>query len=252
VVFTQPGQSPTLRRALITGASGGIGSACARALAEDGWDLILVSRRRTPLEDLAKELGAKVEVIPVALDLLDLEESEKVLKPLLKEYPCTGLLHSAGTAKDGLILRYPIRAFMELITLHLGSAFLLTQLTLPAMLEHRFGRIVFMGSTSALAGNAGQSAYSASKMGLVGLARSLTREVSRKGISINVIAPGWIETDMTEKILAQSRDSILSEIPARRIGTKEEVAELVRFLFSERSGYILGQTIAINGGLWMI
>jgi 3-oxoacyl-[acyl-carrier protein] reductase len=211
-----------------------------------------VGRRKEILETLADELRSKIEIIILPLDLLDLEGCEKALKPVLKEYPCTGLLHSAGMAKDGLLLRYPIRNFMELITLHLGSAFLLAQMTLPAMLDHRFGRIVFMSSTSALSGNAGQTAYSASKMGLVGLARSLTREVGRKGIAVNVVAPGWIETEMTQKILDQSRDTILSEIPAQRIGEKEEVAELVRFLFSERAGYIQGQTLAINGGLWMI
>lgn len=242
------------RRALVTGASGGIGAACARALAEEGWNLIMVGRRSEKLNTLSEELrqSYKVEVHPLALDLSQPEGCEEQLKPLLKEYPCLGLIHAAGSTRDGLILRYPLSAFLEILTVHLTAAFLLTQLTLPAMLEQRFGRIVYMGSTAALAGNSGQSAYAAAKMGLVGLARSLAREVGRRGITINVVAPGWVETSMTQEILKKAKERILNEIPAQRVGTSEEVAALVRYLFSDAAGYIQGQTLLINGGVWMI
>lgn len=243
---------PLLRRALITGASGGIGRAVARALAGGGWHLVLLGRKKEALQKLREELPPSCEVQLFPCDLKELEEVRSPLERFLKDHPCTGFVHAAGSTRDGLLLRYPLEALEELLTVHLKAAFLLSQLVLPAMLREEFGRIVYVGSTAALAGNAGQCAYAAAKMGLIGLARSLTREVGKRGITINVVAPGWIETEMTAPLLARNREAVLETIPARRLGSAEEVGAAIAYLFTSEAGYVCGQTLLLNGGLWMI
>lgn len=241
-------------RTLITGASGGIGAACARELASRGHDLILHAStdpdRLADLADACRAAGARVDVW--VCDLAAENPVEGLREVVAAGEPVTGFVHAAGVTGNGLAVRQSAAVAEQVLRVNLLSAMLIFPELARGMLPARRGRVVLVGSTVGLAGNAGQAAYGASKGGLVGWARSLAREVAPRGITVNVVAPGWIETAMTSDILESKRAELEAAIPLGRIGRPDEVAAAVAFLMDEQAGYITGQTLCINGGLWMI
>ncbi|RMF14297.1 MAG: SDR family oxidoreductase [Candidatus Dadabacteria bacterium] len=240
------------RTALITGASGAIGAACAYRLARQGWDLLLHYRteRDETLTKNCTDAGARVGWWQADLSEDDWTDS---LRDQLKDSgEVTGIVHAAGNTGEGLIARVSDDQIDRTLAIHVRAAAIIVRECSRHLLRARFGRIVLIGSTVGLSGNAGQSIYAAAKMGQIGLVRAWTREMARRGITSNVVAPGWIETDMTVDILNRNRDALENEIPAARIGQPDDVAAAVAFLMTEEAGYISGQTLPVNGGLWMV
>lgn len=243
------------RRALVTGASGGIGAACAERLAADGWDLVLhASSDPARLDDLAAHCrAAGAEVTLWTRDLASAGDADDELKEIMAAGgPLTGLVHAAGVSGDGLAARAKPETIAEVLEINLAAAMHLVRGISRGLLRSRWGRIVLVGSTAGLAGNAGQAVYAASKQGLIGYARALARELGGRGVTANVVAPGWIETAMTSDILNRKRDEIVASVPLGRVGQPREVAATVGFLMSDEAGYITGQTVCVNGGLWMV
>lgn len=241
------------RRALVTGASGGIGAAVAERLAADGWDLVLhASRDAARLEPLAERCRARGADVAVWIRDLAEPEADRGLAELLAAGPVTGFVHAAGITGDGLAARLKTATAEAVMRVNVLAAMEIFRGLSRGMLPARFGRIVLVGSTVGLAGNAGQALYGASKGALVGWARSLARELAPRGITVNVVAPGWIETAMTGDILETNRAELESTIPLGRIGRPAEVAGAVAFLMGDDGAYVTGQTLAVNGGLWML
>lgn len=240
-------------RALITGATGGIGRATALQLARAGFDLILHVRqadeRLTALQNELDALGRN-HVSWIA-DLTEPNLPTETLREQLRATPATAFVHAAGGTAEGLAARPRPNQLDALHAVHVRAFAVMAAEALRGMLRARTGRIVAVGSTAALAGNAGQSAYAAVKAALGGYVRSLAREVAARGVTANLVAPGWIETPMTDAILNARGEEIRAQIPAGRTGDAGEVAALIAFLCSREAGYITGQTIAVNGGLWM-
>lgn len=240
------------RTALVTGASGAIGAACARRLARQGWDLLL-HYRRAPDDTLTQDCVASGATVRWwQADLAQGDWTESLRNVLQEGNGVSGVVHAAGNTGEGLIARIGDDRIDETLAIHVRAAAIIVRECSRYLLRTRFGRIVLIGSTVGLSGNAGQSIYAAAKMGQVGLVRAWTRELARRGITSNVVAPGWIETDMTVDILNRNRDALEQEIPAARIGQPDDVAAAVAFLMTEEAGYISGQTVPVNGGLWMV
>ena len=241
-----------LKVAVVTGASRGIGRACAEALASGGWR-VAVGYRSSDTD--AKETLAAIERAGgsgtiVLLDTLDdasvkqaFDEAAETLGPI------TGLVNNAGFSQDGLLLKYSMDAYDRIMDTNVRGAFLASQAALRGMLRARWGRIVNMSSAVAIRGNAGQTAYAASKTALVGLTKSLAREVRVKGITVNVVCPGLVDTDMTSYLTEEARAVYLDQTPLGRTATLEEVANVVRFLMSEEASYVNGAVIPVDGGL---
>ena len=240
--------------ALVTGATGAIGAAVARTLAQEGFSLILHGNRNrealAALQTYCQEVGTASE--RWECDLSDAEAVREGVQQVVASRPVKVFIHCAGGTRDGLMVRYREEELRRLFQVHFFSAYQITQAVLRSMIQNRYGRIVYMGSSVALSGNAGQTAYAAAKMALVGLARALAREVGKRGITVNVVAPGWVQTPMTEGLIASRQEEIRTQVPVGRVSTPEEVAALVRFLTSSQAGYITGQTILLNGGMWMV
>lgn len=240
-------------RVLITGASGGIGAAVAERLAREGWDLLLhASRDEGRLAGTAARCrAAGVDVAPWVRDLRE-PEADTGLLDAIGERPVTGFVHAAGITGDGLAARLKSATAESVMRVNVLSAMEIFRGLARGMLPARSGRIVLIGSTVGLAGNAGQTTYAASKGALIGWARSLARELAPRGITVNVVAPGWIETPMTGDILEAKRAELAAAIPLGRIGRPEDVAGAVAFLMGGDGAYVTGQTLAVNGGLWML
>ena len=243
----------TNRTALITGASRGIGRACALALSEAGARVALAARNIEALNQLAEEIRARGrEAHAVALDLANSDSIKEAAASAAKQFGRIDILvNNAGVTKDGLSMRMKKDDWESVLTTNLTGAFLMTQQVMPSMMRERWGRIINISSITGETGNAGQSNYVASKAGLIGLTKSLAQELGSRGITVNAIAPGFIETDMTQGLSQELKDKLLGAIPLKRFGKAEDVAAAVRFLASEEAAYITGATLDVNGGLAM-
>ena len=239
--------------ALVTGASRGIGRAVALKLAEEGADLALVARSAEALEELAqvvRKTGRRAVAIPA--DLARAEEAQGAVARTVEELGGLALLvNNAGIARDMLLLRMSRAQWDEVLSVDLTSVFLVTQAALKPMLKSRYGRIVSITSVVGLTGNAGQANYAAAKAGIVGFTKSVAREVASRGITLNAVAPGFIETEMTAGLADAAKSKLLEACPMGRGGRPEEVAEAVAFLLADSSGYITGEVLRVDGGLAM-
>ena len=237
----------TGRAALVTGASGGIGAAVARALHGAGATVGISGTRVGPLEALAEELGGRVHVLPC--DLADREAVEALPKQAAEAMGSVDILvNNAGITRDGLMMRMSDEDWDAVIEVNLGATFRLCRAVLRGMAKARWGRIVNITSVVAGAGNPGQANYSAAKAGITGMSKSLAQEIGSRGITVNCIAPGLIETAMTEKLTEEQRQKILAGVPAGRMGRPEEVAAGVLYLASDEAAYVTGAVLNINGG----
>jgi 3-oxoacyl-[acyl-carrier protein] reductase len=234
-------RSPSLhvsRVAVITGGSRGIGRACAEALAAAGWSVAIGYRT------------SDTDGTIVRLDMLDADSVTEGFKEVVRELgPVTGLVNNAGFSKDGLMLRYSMETYDHTMDTNVRGAYLCSRAALRTMLRSRWGRIVNMSSAVALRGNAGQTAYAASKSALVGITKSLAREVGARGITVNALCPGLLDTEMTSHLSDAARAYYVDQTPLGRSGTLEEVSGVVRFLMSDEASYVNGAVIAVDGGL---
>lgn len=233
---------------LITGASGGIGREVARMFCENGSSVILSGTKTSLLKKLANELDGDVKIIDSSLK--DITNFEKKLNGLNLNVDI--LINNAGITKDGLLIRMNDEDIDSVLNINLSSMIKLSRIVLKNMMKKRFGRIISISSVVGFSGNAGQTNYSASKSGIIGFTKSLALEVASRGITVNSVAPGYIITPMTENLNEDQKLSILSKIPIRRFGEPKDVANAIKFLASEKSSYITGNTIHVNGGLAMI
>jgi 3-oxoacyl-[acyl-carrier protein] reductase len=243
----------TNRTAFITGASRGIGRACALALSEAGARVALAARNTTQLEELAGEIRARGrEAFAVTIDMTSAESIQEAFAKTAKEFGPVGILvNNAGITKDGLALRMKKDDWDSVLATNLTGSFLASQQVLYQMMRERWGRIINISSVVGEMGNPGQANYVASKAGLIGLTKALAQEMGSRNITVNAVAPGFVETDMTEKLSQELKDNMVGHIALKRIGRPEDVAAAVRFLASEEAGYITGHVLNVNGGLYM-
>lgn len=242
------------RVALITGATRGIGKEIALELAQNGFDIAVNYRSmQDGMEDLKKEIEAKgVRCEFVGADVANFEQCESMVKETIEKFgKIDVLVNNAGITKDGLIMRMKKEDFEAVININLVGTFNVTRNVIPYMIKQKSGRIINVSSVVGVAGNAGQTNYSASKAGVIGFTKSLAKEVASRNILVNAIAPGFIDTDMTKVLSDAVKEGINAQIPLRRMGTPKEVAKVVNFLASEDSSYITGQVINIDGGMVM-
>ncbi len=241
----------TGRTALVTGASGGIGGAIARALHAGGAAVALSGTRREALEDLAGELGARAQVL--ACDLSDPEAAGALPGQVEAELGQLDILvNNAGLTRDNLAMRMKDEEWDQVLQVNLTAGFRLARASLRGMMKRRWGRIVAITSIVGQTGNPGQANYAASKAGMAGMSKALAQEVASRGITVNCVAPGFVKTAMTDALADQQREKLLAAIPAGRLGLPEDVAACVAFLASEEAGYVTGQTLHVNGGMAMI
>jgi 3-oxoacyl-[acyl-carrier protein] reductase len=238
--------------ALVTGSSRGIGRAVTRQLAERG-ATVIAAARGDHAESVAREIvdaGGRCEA--VALEVTDPAGVERTLGDVLSRHGRLDVLvNNAGVTRDQLLLRMKPADWDVVIATNLTAAFTCTQAVVRQMIKQRSGRIIAISSVVAQTGNAGQANYAASKAGLIGFAKSMAREVASRGITVNVVAPGLIDTDMTRALGDQIREKWAAQVPLGRLGTPEEVASAVCFLASDEASYITGQVLAVNGGVYM-
>ena len=241
----------TGRTALVTGASGGIGGAIARALRAQGAIVAISGTRREALESLAGEIGEGVHVLPANLSDKDSVEG---LVPAAEQAmgQLDILVNNAGVTRDNLFMRMKDEEWDAVIAVNLTACFKLSRAVLRGMMKKRWGRIIQITSVVGETGNPGQGNYAAAKAGLVGMSKSLAAEVASRNITVNCIAPGIIQTAMTEVLTDQQKEMISAKIPAGRMGTADEIAAAVAFLAAPESAYITGETLQINGGMAMI
>ncbi len=237
--------------ALVTGASGGIGGAIARALHAAGATVALSGTRRETLDALAATLGARAHVVPC-----DLSDAEATRALAGEAEAAMGrldiLVNNAGLTRDGLLLRMSDEDWQTVIDIDLTAGFRIARAALRGMMKRRHGRIIAITSVIAATGNPGQVNYAAAKAGMVGFSKALAAEVAARGITVNCIAPGLVETAMTAALGDAAREAMLARIPARRPGAPEDVAACAVFLASDEAGYVTGQTLHVNGGMAMI
>ena len=237
--------------ALVTGASGGIGADIARKLHSAGATVCLSGTRIEPLEVLAAELGARAHVLPCDLSIPDAVEG--LVKRAADAMGAVDILvNNAGVTKDGLMMRMSDEDWSTVIDVNLTAVFRLCRAAIRGMMKARWGRIVNISSIVGQTGNAGQVNYAASKAGMVGMSKSLAAEVASRGVTVNCVAPGFIETAMTGKLTDKQRESILTEVPAGRMGHPDEIAAAVLYLVSHEAGYVTGATLHVNGGMTMV
>ena len=244
--------------ALVTGATRGIGKQIAITLSKEGYNIALNYRTENDeLENLKKEIGANnVEVLAVQGDVSNFEDCENVVKETIESAikkfgKIDVLVNNAGITKDMLLARMKEEDFKQVIDVNLVGTFNVTKNVISYMMKARSGRIINISSVVGISGNAGQSNYAASKAGIIGFTKSLAKEVASRNILVNAIAPGFIQTSMTDVLKDEIKEEIAKAIPLKRMGTADDVANLVRFLASEDSSYITGQVINVDGGMLM-
>lgn len=241
------------RIALVTGASQGIGRACALELARAGATVALAARSEGKLAHAVAEIeAAGGKAAAFALDVAGEESIKSCAKAVLERFGKVEILvNNAGITRDGLMLRMKRADWDDVLTTNLTGAFLLTQALLSAMLKNRWGRIVNISSVVGRTGQGGQVNYAASKAGLIGFTRSMAREVASRNVTVNAVAPGYIETPMTAVLDEKQRAAMMATIPLGRPGTDIEIAQAVAFLASDAAGYITGHVLDVNGGMFM-
>jgi len=235
----------TNRTAFVTGGSRGIGLACAKALAAAGASVILAAR------DTTKLAAASAEIAGSSWVQIDMGSQDSIKEAIAKAGKIDILVNNAAITKDGLALRMKKEDFDSVIGTNLTGAFLAIQQVLHGMMKQRWGRIINISSIVGETGNPGQINYVASKAGLIGLTKSLAQEMASRNITVNAVAPGFIDTDMTAVLSPELRENMLAHIPLKRLGTPEDVAAAVKFLASEEAGYITGAVLNVNGGMYM-
>ncbi len=236
--------------ALVTGAGRGIGKAVACGLAELGAEVLLVARSEDQLKDVLAEIeksGGKAKI--QAADLMSEEQVEAVSKTFSSMENPSILVNNAGITKDTLIMRMKTEQWDDVLNLNLRSAFLLAKGVIKPMMKARYGRIINMTSVIGIRGNAGQSNYAASKAGLIGFTKSLARELGPRNITVNAVAPGYIETEMTDSLPEKVKEGILQQVPLGRMGQPKDIARAVCFLAHPQSDYITGQVLNVDGGM---
>lgn len=239
------------KNALITGASGGIGSAIARRLHAMGAKVALSGTRQEPLERLANELGESAFILPCNLN--DMAAVEALPKQAIDALGSLDILvNNAGITRDNLFMRMSDEEWQTVINVNLTATMKLCKGALRGMMKSRWGRIINISSVVGATGNPGQGNYAASKAGMVGMSKSLAYEVASRGITVNVVAPGFIATAMTDKLADDRKEAILAQIPAGRMGAAEDIASAVGYLASDGAGYVTGSTLHVNGGMAMI
>ena len=243
----------TNRTAFITGASRGIGRACALALSQAGARVALAARNLGQLEELATDIRSHGrEAYAIAIDMSNTESIQAAFAKTAKEFgPVSILVNNAAITKDGLALRMKKDDWDTVLATNLSGAFFATQQVLPHMMRERWGRVINISSIVGETGNPGQANYVASKAGLIGLTKALAQEMGSRNITVNAVAPGFIETDMTAKLSQELKDNLVGHVALKCIGKPEDVAAAVRFLASEEARYITGHVLNVNGGLYM-
>jgi len=240
------------KSALITGASRGIGKAIALAFAQAGAKLALCGTNQELLGQVSREVEqiSKVNPLVFAFDIRDLRQIEETVKKTLDTHSRIDILvNNAGTARDQLIAMMPEEEWEHVLSVNLKSAFWFTKCVIKPMIRQKSGRIINMSSIIGLIGNAGQANYAASKAGIIGLTKSAAKELAKRNITVNAIAPGFIRTDMTQRLSEKAQAEILNTIPLGRLGEPEDVARVALFLASDHSSYITGQVIQVDGGM---
>lgn len=240
--------------ALVTGATRGIGKQIAITLAKEGYDIAINYRKENvELQNTKKEIESTGrKCFAVQGDVCSFEDSERFVKEVLEEYgQIDVLVNNAGITRDGLLMRMKKEDFESVVDTNLVGTFNVTRNVIGAMTKARCGRIINVSSVVGVAGNAGQTNYSASKAGIIGFTKSLAKEVASRNILVNAVAPGFIETSMTDVLKDEQKENIAKSIPLKRMGKAEDVANVVKFLASEDSSYITGQVINIDGGMLM-
>jgi 3-oxoacyl-[acyl-carrier protein] reductase len=240
----------TGKTALVTGASGGIGAAIARTLQAQGARVAISGTRREALDALAAELGAAV-VLPC-----DLADAEAVEALIPKAEDSLGqldiLIANAGIAKDNLLVQMRDEDWEQVLAVNLTATFRLARAAVKGMMRRRFGRLIGITSVVGVTGNPGQSNYTATKAGMIGMFKSIGKEYAKRGVTANCVAPGFIATPMTDKLNDKQREAILAMVPAGRLGEGSDVAAAVLYLASDEAAYVTGQTLHVNGGMAMI
>jgi 3-oxoacyl-[acyl-carrier protein] reductase len=242
----------TGRVALVTGASRGIGRAIALKLAKQGAIVVAAARAQNAAKTVEEitTAGGKAEL--ASLDVSDAAAASAFVSAAFEKHGRIDILvNNAGITKDTLLLRMNRTEWDDVIATNLTAAFTLTQAVLKPMIRQRSGRVICISSVVGQAGNPGQANYAASKAGLIGFAKSIAREVASRNVTVNVVAPGLIETDMTRLIAENAKDQWQAEIPLKRMGTPDDIASAVCFLASDEAAYITGQVLAVNGGMYM-
>jgi 3-oxoacyl-[acyl-carrier protein] reductase len=239
------------KTALITGATGGIGGEIARALHQQGATVAVSGTRKEKLDELAAELGERVHVLPC-----NLSEPEEVNQLVASAEQAMGgldiLVNNAGLTRDTLAMRMKDDDWEKVLEVNLTAAFRLSRAAIKGMMKRKRGRIINISSVVAQTGNTGQANYISSKAGLIGMSKGLATEVASRNITVNCVAPGFIETAMTDALNEKQREATLSRVPAERLGTPAEVAACVAFLASDEAGYVTGHTLHANGGMAMV
>ncbi|MEA2564394.1 MAG: 3-oxoacyl-[acyl-carrier protein] reductase [Acidobacteriota bacterium] len=241
------------KTALVTGASQGIGEAIARRLAERGARVVLAARSEDKLKDLAARIDAGGGCArPLALDVSQPETFAERLKQLPEDFAAVDILvNNAGITADNLLARMSLEDWERVLRTNLTGAYALTKEVLRGMMKRRWGRIINISSVVGLMGNAGQANYAAAKAGLIGLTKSLARELGSRSITVNAVAPGYVETAMTANLPEASREDLTGSIALKRLGTVDDVAWAVLYLASEEAGYVTGHVLNVSGGLYI-
>ena len=241
----------TGKTALVTGASGGIGSQIATALHGQGADVILHGTRAERLSDLKDSLGERAYCLPA-----DLSDRKAVLKMIETATELAGpldiLVNNAGITRDNLFMRMKDEDWDDVLAINMTSSMLLCRSVIRSMMKARWGRIISISSIVGVTGNSGQTNYAASKAGMIGFSKSLAAEVASRGITVNVVAPGFIETPMTDVLTDDQKSALLTSVPSGRLGQGSEIAAAVVYLASQEAGYVTGATLHVNGGMAML
>jgi 3-oxoacyl-[acyl-carrier protein] reductase len=242
----------TGKTALVTGATGGIGAAIARAMHAQGAHVVLSGTREAVLQDLAAELGARTSAVPANLSDPAAVDGLIEAAEAAAGAPIDILVANAGITKDGLLMRMKDDDWSQVLKVNLESYFRLSRAAMRGMMKRRHGRIIGITSVVGVTGNPGQANYAASKAGMIGFSKALAQEVATRGITINCVAPGMIESPMTDGLTDQQKAAIMATIPTGRLGTGADVAAACVYLASDEAAYVTGQTLHVNGGMAMI